>query len=74
MPMSVDALTGTLYTAELLLRGSEELVSDIMRRLVCRCWSAGAGLRVLVCGLCRCALCWRAADPPESHCARHLEE
>ena len=51
-----------------------ELVSDIMRRLVCRCWSAGAGLRVLVCGLCRCALCWRAADPPESHCARHLEE
>ena len=59
MPMSVDALTGALCTvpAELLLRGSEELVSDIMRRLVCGCWSAGAGLRVLVCGLCRRTLC-----------------
>ena len=63
MPMLVDAL----------LRGSEELASDIMRGLVCGCWSAGAVLRVLVCRLCKCTLYWRAADPPESHCARHLE-
>ena len=49
MPISVDALTGALCTlpAELLLRGSEELVSDIMRRLVCGCWSAGASLCVM---------------------------
>ena len=31
MPMSVDAL----------LRGSEELAFDIIRRLVCGCWSVG---------------------------------
>ena len=59
MPMSVDAL----------FRGSEELASDIMRRLVCGCWFAGASLWVM-----QCTLCSRAADPPESHCAKHLEE
>lgn len=32
MPMTVDAL----------LRGSEELAYDLIRSLVCRCWSAGA--------------------------------
>ena len=35
MPISVDAL----------FRRSVELASDIMKGLVDRCWSAGAGLR-----------------------------
>ena len=36
MPMSVDALTTNL-PPELLLRGSEDLASDIMRGLVYGC-------------------------------------
>ena len=64
MPISVDALTGALFmvTVELLLRGSQEFVSDTMRRLVCRGWYVGyAG-----------ALCAGGLLIPQIHCARHL--
>ena len=41
MPIRLMHLLVLCIPAELLLRGSEELVSDMMRRLDCGCWSVG---------------------------------